>query len=207
MLITAMEPRKRSLCEIYIDGESAGLLDLETVERLHLKMGQEISDEDWSGLCRESDASRARSYALWLLSRRAYTRRALLQKLRLQYPAEAAEAALRRVEELGLIDDADYARRCASDLYRLKHFSQLRVASELVHRGIEKNLAAQIARETGEEYAPDASEAIRTLLCGKYARLLGDERGRKRAVGALQRMGYRWDEIRPVLRALMEETE
>ena len=44
MLITAIEPRRRSLCEVYIDGESAGLLDLETLERLHVKMGQELTD-------------------------------------------------------------------------------------------------------------------------------------------------------------------
>ena len=73
MLITAIEPRRRSLCEVYIDGESAGLLDLETLERLHVKMGQELTDDDWSYYCAESDRTRARSYALWLLSRRAMT--------------------------------------------------------------------------------------------------------------------------------------
>lgn len=207
MLITAIEPRRRSLCEVYIDGESAGQLDLETLERLHVKMGQEISDEDWSYYCAESDKTRARSYALWLLSRRAMTRRGLLDKLRTQYSPEAAEAAVLRAEELGLIDDADYARRCASDLYRFKNFSAARVVTELVRRGIDRDLARRIADEVGEEYAPDPSEAVRSLLEGKYSRYLADEKGRRRAVAALQRMGYRWDEIRPVLRELTQESE
>ena len=207
MLITAIEPRRRSLCEVYIDGESAGLLDLETLERLHVKMGQELTDDDWSYYCAESDRTRARSYALWLLSRRAMTRRALLDKLRMQYSPEASEAAVARAEELGLIDDADYARRCASDLFRLKNFSVPRVVSELVRRGVDRELARQIAGEAAGEYAPEPQEAVRELLLGKYSRCLADEKGQRRAVAALQRMGYRWDEIRPVLRELTEEAE
>ena len=34
----------------------------------------------------------------------------------------------------------------------------------------------------------------------KYARRLGDEKGRRQTVAALQRLGYRWDEIRSALR-------
>ena len=207
MLISAIEPRRRSLCEVYLDGESAGLLDLETLERLHVKMGQEIDDDGWSELCLESDKTRARSYALWLLSRRAMTRRGLVDKLRTKYSPEASEAAAARAEELGLIDDADYARRCASDLYRFKSFSQSRVVTELVHRGVERELARQIAEEVGQEYAPDPAAAARALLEGKYKRYLADEKGQRRAVAALQRMGYRWDDIRPVLRELNREPE
>jgi Uncharacterized protein conserved in bacteria len=206
MLISALEPRRRSLCEVYLDGESAGLLDLETLERLHVKMGQEITDEDWSCLCAESDCTRARSYALWLLSRRAMTRRGLVEKLRTRYSPEASETAARRAEELGLIDDADYAARCASDLFRFKSFSVPRVVTELVHRGVDRELARQTAEEVGREYAPDPAEAIRVLLLGKYNRCLADEKGRRRAVAALQHMGYRWEEIRPVLRGLTEES-
>ena len=207
MLITAIEPRRKSLCEVYIDGESAGMLDLETLERLHVKMGQEISDEDWSRYCSESDETRARSYALWLLSRRAMTRRRLVDKLRTQYSQEASEAAAVRAEELGLIDDEDYARRCASDLFRFKSFSALRVVNELVRHGIERELARQVAEEVGAQYAPDPTEAVRALLEGKYKRCLADEKGQRRAVAALQRMGYRWDEIRPVLRELIQGQE
>lgn len=207
MLITAIEPRRRSLCEVYIDGESAGLLDLETLERLHVKMGQELTDSDWSYYCAESDKTRARSYALWLLSRRAMTRRGLLDKLRTQYSPEASEAAAARAEELGLIDDADYARRCASDLFRFRKFSASRVAAELVRRGVERELARQIAAKVGAEYAPEPEEAVRGLLTGKYSRCLDDEKGRRRAVAALQRMGYRWDEIRPILYELTEKTD
>lgn len=207
MLITAIEPRRRSLCEVYLDGESAGLLDWETLERLHVKPGQELTESDWSEYCAESDKTRARSYALWLLSRRAMTRRALVDKLRTQYSPEASEAAAVRAEELGLIDDADYARRCASDLFRFKSFSVPRVVTELVHRGVERELARQVAEEVGEEFAPAPEESVRRLLQGKYSRCLADEKGRRRAVAALQRMGYRWDEIRPVLRELTDDPE
>ena len=41
----------------------------------------------------------------------------------------------------------------------------------------------------------------------RFARQLGEEKGRRRAVAALQRMGYRWEEIRSALRAFGGEPE
>ncbi len=49
------------------------------------------------------------------------------------------------------------------------------------------------------EAEPDPREALRELVERKYARYLGDEKGRRRTAAALQRMGYRWDDIRCVL--------
>lgn len=49
----------------------------------------------------------------------------------------------------------------------------------------------------------DPAEQLRDLLERKYARGLGDEKSRRRTVAALQRLGYRWEEIR---RALEEYT-
>jgi regulatory protein len=74
---------------------------------------------------------------------------------------------------------------------------------ELTRRGIERELAEQIA----EENAPDPGQAIRRLLETKYARSLGDEKGRRRTVAALQRLGYRWEDIKGALREFEEEDD
>lgn len=39
----------------------------------------------------------------------------------------------------------------------------------------------------------------------EYARYLGEEKGRQRAVNALLRMGYKYGEIRPALAEVLEE--
>jgi regulatory protein len=204
MNITALESRCKSLMEVFLDGQSAGMVDMETLLRTGLRVGDDIDDAGWSALCAESDYTRAKSYALWLLGSRSYATAQLREKLRGQYGAEAAERAVERMQELNLLNDADYAYRCASDLYRLKHFSVSRVMQELRQRGIDGDLARQTAEEAAAEYAPDPQETLAELLRTKFAGKYQDEKGRRRTVAALQRLGYRWDDIRTVL-ALNEE--
>ena len=205
MLITAVEPRRKSLVEVFLDGQSAGQVDWETAERLHVKPGRTMSDEEWAVLCKESDVTRARSYALWILSRRSISSKKLLEKIKEQYNMDAANAAVERMQELGLVNDTDYARRCASDLFRLRHFSVARVVQELRQRGIDSSLARQVAEEVAEEMAPDPQEVLRSLLETKFSGRLETEKDRRRTIAALQRMGYRWEDIRTAIGALDEE--
>ena len=100
-----------------------------------------------------------------------------------------------RMEELGLVDDEDYARRLAQELAR-KGYAAPRTAQELARRGIDRDLA----RAAAQEAVSDPGESLRALIARKYARRLGDEKGRRQTVAALQRLGYRWDEIRSALR-------
>ena len=205
MLVTAIEPRRKSLVEIYLDGQPAGMVDYETTLRLRVAVGQVMTDAEWCDLCAESDQTRARSYALWLLGRGNCTSFQLREKLLRQYGAEATDAAIERMQELGLINDADYAQRCASDMFRLRHFSEARVVQELRRRGIPAELARETARAVAEEEAPDPQNAIRTLLITKFNGRFSDESGKRRTIAALQRMGYRWDDIRAAINAESED--
>ena len=58
-----------------------------------------------------------------------------------------------------------------------------------------------------EELAPEPREHIKTLIETKYLRSLSDEKGRRRTVAALQRMGYSWGDISAVLNEYEEEYE
>ena len=200
MRVTAMEPRRKSMVEIYLDGQSAGQVDYETAVRLHIRLGDDMTDGEWSALCAESEIARAKSYAFWLLERRSYTGEMLREKMRPAHSPEAIDAAVARAQELGLVDDADYARRYAAELVRLRHFSVMRIVQELRRRGIDRDLAQQTAADAAAEYAPDPGEAIDALLRTRFAGKYGDEKGRRRTVAALQRMGYRWEDIRSALR-------
>ena len=96
------------------------------------------------------------------------------------------------------IDDADYARRLCGGAAARKGFAAPRVRQELLRRGIDRELAAGGWRNCAAA-APE--DALHSLIERRYARQLGEEKGRRRAVAALQRMGYRWEEIRSALRA------
>lgn len=200
MMLSAAEPRKKGLVALFIDGEYAVSVDAETFALSGLKPGSELSDERLHELIRKSDARRAQEKALSLLENRAHSKKELTEKLGRAVSREAAGEAARRLEELGLLDDESYARQLAPELFSRRGYSASRVRLELMRRGIGRELAEKIT----EEYEPDPAGAIRGIIEKKYAHVLGDEKGRRRAAAALQRLGYRWEDIKSALRGFAE---
>lgn len=196
MLITAIEPRRRSLSALFIDGEHAADVDKETLLQSPFKIGSEITDEELRELIESSDANRAKSRAMYLLSHRDHSQKELKDKLRRFSSDKAAEEAVGRMQELGLIDDASYAERYAAQLIERKHFSARRAEYELIQKGIDRD----VARAAVEALSPDPKEQIAEMLRRKYPQAGTDEGVRRRAVAALQRLGFSYEDIRSVLR-------
>ena len=114
------------------------------------------------------------------------------------------QEVLERVEELGLIDDADYALRCAKDLINIKHYSLQRVRQELRHRGIHDN-DIEDAMQEFEDF--DEQQAVQQLLEKKFAAALTEEKGRRRAFQALLRLGYDAGTVKSQMQRAMEQLE
>jgi regulatory protein len=203
MMLTAVEPRRKGLVALYIDGEKAVDLDAEVYVKSGLKPGDELDDEQLRNLIAASDARRAEQKAMYLLGFRAHSEKELARKLGRTVPREAAEKAAARMAELGLVNDGEYARTLAKELFTRKHYAAGRVRMELMRRGI----PAELAQEAVEEARTDPREAIRELVERKYERYLGDEKGRRKAAAALQRLGYQWDDIRCVLNEFTADDE
>ena len=114
MELTAIEPRRHRLVQLFLDGEPAVKIDAATAQEARLRAGMEIDDETLHELLLKSDAARAKEKALYLLEHRAHSKKELADKIaRAEFDREAAQRAADRMEELGLIDDEDYARRLA----------------------------------------------------------------------------------------------
>ena len=128
----------------------------------------------------------------------------LRQKLEQDFPEDCVQEVLERVEELGLIDDADYALRCAKDLINIKHYSLQRVRQELRHRGIHDN-DIEDAMQEFEDF--DEQQAVQQLLEKKFAAALTEEKGRRRAFQALLRLGYDAGTVKSQMQRAMEQLE
>ena len=196
MLITAIEPRRKSLRALYLDGELAVNIGAQTLLSSRFQVGTEITDEELHELLAASDANRAKEKALYLIAHRDHSKKELVDKIRRTASQEAAEKAADRMEEIGLIDDRGYARRYASELFQRKYFARKRVEYELKQKGIDPDFIEELL----EELEPEPVGQIGALVERKYLRALDDERGRRRTVAALQRLGYRWEDIRRALK-------
>lgn len=204
MELTAAEPRRKSLTQLYLDGEAAVKVDTETFVRSGLKPGDEITDEQLHELIAASDERRAREKAMYLLEHRNHSKKELTDKIaRTAASREAAKAAADRMEELGLVDDEAFARDYARELFLRKRYGAARVRLELRRKGIDSELIDSLLEEYGDEDA--ALENIRAVLDRRYAGWPEDEKTRRRAFAALQRLGYSYDLIRQALQT--EETD
>ena len=121
MRIIEINPRRKKVSGIRFDVEidpkeygadvdPVGLLALDSeLCEIRLKVGMELDSERLLELVRESHVKRAKSRAMWYLSRSSMPKEKLRKKLAEKFPDYAAAAASDRAEELGFVDDAEYA--------------------------------------------------------------------------------------------------
>jgi regulatory protein len=104
-------------------------------------------------------------------------------------PGEVADDVLGRFTDVGLIDDAAFARAWVESRHHGRGLSGRALASELRRRGVDDD---QI-REAVDELGPDAeAQTARRLVTGKLAatRGLPPETRVRRLAGMLARKGY-----------------
>jgi len=200
--ITEIRRTKRERISVYIDGVFACVLHPEVYAVADIGVGRQVEPEALDEALRASRDKFAREYALNLLAQRSYTAKSLRDKLTAKVEdEEIADTVVARMEELGLIDDADYARRFAADCLNRRGFSLPRTARALREKGIDR----EIIDETLSRIEYDPQPAIAQIVRRKYLRYLEDEKGMRNTIAALQRLGYRFDDIRAVLQNLAED--
>lgn len=203
MLITAIEKRRKMLSALFLDGEFAGNIDTETIIKFRYRPGMEITEEQLHELITASDMRRAKERALYLLEYRSHAKKELVEKIQRTTSKQAAEAAVERMEELGLVNDRDYAKRYMAELFHRKGYAADRVKYELIKKGIDREIVAELL----EDETPEPVDKIKEIVEKKYLRYLQDEKGYRRAVNGLQRLGYRYEDIKRALSFFSGECE
>lgn len=199
MKIVALQNRRKCLTALKLENGEELLLDTEIVIIRDLKPGVFIDDPD--ALLYESDYKRAKSCALWYLSRGDLTEKGLLEKLRnAGFGQKATEDAVERMKELALIDDEKFARRTA-EILESSGSSEKEIYFKLINKGVPSDLAKEVLFES----ETDESEKIKGLLYTKYQSKLSTEEGVQKVIAALARKGFSFSDIKDALRGYMEE--
>ncbi len=132
----------------------------------------------------------ARKILLDQLTGRARTRSELADKLAARHvPADIASRLLDRFEEVGLVDDAAFAREWVAQRQSGKGLARRALAQELRRKGIED----EVATEALDAIDDDAEvEAARGLVQAKLRSVANLDRDRavRRLVGMLARKGH-----------------
>ena len=202
MRITGLESTKKGRYALMIDGEFVFSLHRDTVLLTPwLQRGTELTPERLEELRREDEERSAREKAMDLLSAAEQTGGVLREKLSRYYGEEAVEAAVRRMEELGLVNDLDYSRRFAADAVNLRCDPRRRSALELQKKGVPEEIIEEALTEVTEE---TETETACRLLEKQYREKLGDRRERDKVKAALQRRGFGYETIRTAMNRVTE---
>lgn len=161
-----------------------------------LYAGRELSGEEAERLQAAARRGELKRKAIELLMRKPQSRRELGRKLS-EWGAsqEEAEAICGRLEELGYLNEAEYAGRIVRH-YAAKGFGERKLRDELYRRGIPRELWEEaLAQIEDEENASAIDAFLEKKLKGSR-----DPKDVKRASDALARRGFRWPEISDALR-------
>ena len=202
MTITPLQETKKGRFSVFVDGEFLFSVHKDTfLTRQELALGRQITVEALEEIRLADELLSCKEKALTLLEYSSHSAGRLAEKLRRFYPAETVEAVIQRLTELGLLDDLDYGRRLAADLLNLRGYSLGRVRQTLYQRRLDKETIDQVMGELSEI---DQIAPIVALVNKKYLQKLREPRGREKVAAALQRRGYRYDEIREALSQVTE---
>lgn len=192
---------------IFIDGEFALGVSLNTVSRAGLYVGKAIEQAEFDKLAQLESDDKAFQAALRLLEQRPRSVAELRTRLtRKEYAPAAIEVALERLAQLGLVDDAAFARRWVENRQLIRPRGAGALRDELRRKGIAPDLAARVLSDealVGDE-SVRALELARAAL-HKYASAADRGAFTRRLGGFLQRRGFSFDVIRPIVDQLWAE--
>jgi regulatory protein len=202
MQVTAIEGRARGRWSIYLDGLPALSLAAEIVKAHGLRVGQHLSSRQVAELAKADEVHRARQAALRYLEYRPRSEKEVRDRLRRGgFTPHAIDAATLRLKELGLIDDASFARFWRDSREAHRPTGRRLLQQELRRKGVDAEVIGEVL-----EGADDEAGAYRAAL--KKARSLRacDEDAFRRRLGTfLQRRGYGYDLARRVVEQLWQE--
>ncbi len=203
MKLTVKEGKANKI-HIYVDEEYRATVDSDYWYSEKYRNYKEINEEELTELLDEVSFRRAYNKGLDLLSRRPYGTKELIKKLcEKGHEKESAEKACDRLLELGLLNDEEFARMLANELYERKGYGIKRIKQELIFRGLDR----EITENAIESLDIDTQTRIILVIKKKYINKLDDEKGRKRAIDGLLRLGYSYSDIKSALNSISDFCE
>ena len=162
-------------------------------------------------LTSEEAVDLAREAVLRILTAAPKSRRELEQSLaRKGYPEHVVAPVLDRFDEVGLVDDAEYAQMVVRTRHSERGLARRAIAMELRRRGIDDDTAGEALEQVDDEDERAAAERLAHKLVARTRGLDRDARVR-RAASALARKGYgpglAFAAVKDALAAEGEETD
>ena len=191
--------------KLFVDDEFWAELDAQVVAERGLFEGAVLSDERLAETRVAGEKPLAMNRALDILSYRARAKGELRERLvQAGYAKETVGVVIVRLEELGYLNDEEFARNLAREEAR-KKYGPRRILGDLRRVGVDE----EIAREAVEEEFAKRSEyeTALTIAQRRYNTGEGSDAQARRVYGFLMRRGYSTGVCAEVARKYRQETD
>jgi regulatory protein len=187
---------RRGRVRIFVDGEFWAEIDAEVAVERGLREGVALGFEELEAARVAGERALAMNRALHFLGYRARSRREVRDRLRRYgYGEETVGRVIGRLEELGYLDDEEFARTAARE--KARRYGPRRVSADLRRSGVDAELAQDVVEE---EFAERSEvEAARSAAARRY-NSGGSDAESRRVYGFLMRRGYSADVCAEVAR-------
>ena len=201
-VITQISEQKRrpNRRNVYLDGAFAFGCNLNVVAKFKLREGMNLSEEQVRQIQLGEVKQECFDKAMEALSSRLHSRAELRKKLvRREYGDAVVDTVLDDLARLGYLDDERFARTKALSAAQHKHHGRRRAFMELIKSGVKGDVADKALTDVYAEH--DSTAVARELARKQLPRLrkLDPMAARRRLVGMLQRRGFDYDSIKPVV--------
>jgi regulatory protein len=192
---------------VFVDDVFALGVSLTTISKAGLYVGRSLSAEECARIEQIESGNKAYQAALRLIEARPRSSAEIRDRLgRKEFVPEAIEAAITRLTELGLVDDTAFARFWVENrqIFRPRGAGALR--DELRRKGIAPDIVASVVSDTalaGDDVAK--AQTLARAALRKYAGSADRGAFTRRMGGYLQRRGFSFEIIRPIIEQLWAE--
>ena len=189
---------RRGRARIFVDGEFWAEIDADVAVERGLREGAALALEELEVARVAGERALAMNRALHFLGYRARSRSEVRERLRRYgYGEETIGAVIGRLEELGYLDDEEFARTVVRE--KARRYGPRRVSADLRRSGVDAELAQNVVEE---EFAGRSElEEARSAAARRYNRGGSDaEAEARRVYGFLVRRGYSSDVCAEVAR-------
>ena len=204
MKVTDITQQKhnKSRVSVYLDGKYAFSLEEVDAYRLKIKIGAVLTEADVEKCNMESNLSKAIAKAADILSRKPATKKEITDKLREKgYDDPVISVAVNELEELGYINDYDYAR-LYMDYAAEKCYGEKKIRYELENKGIDPFITEDVLAERS---TPDISD-LAARIYARYGSVdMQDIKVKQRVSRYLASRGFDFSAINDAVRAYIRE--
>lgn len=192
--VQKLEPSRhvRGRFLVWFEGEKDPLkvTDNEVVA-FALSPGRTLEPEELTRLKEAGGLSAAKALGARMLGERPLSRRELVRRLEEKGTApENAQAAADWLEEMGALNELEYARSIVRH-YTARGYGAQKLRQEFQRRGVPRELWDEALKEQN-----DPVDRVVNFLDKKLRGQTQDPKLLKRATDALLRRGFRWEEIK-----------